>query len=357
MEALGPGPPAPPPSLFQPPRRPGLGTVGKPIRLLANHFQVQIPKIDVYHYDIDIKPEKRPRRVNREVVDTMVRHFKMQIFGDRQPGYDGKRNMYTAHPLPIGRDRVDLEVTLPGEGKDQTFKVSLQWVSVVSLQNLLEALSGHNEVPEDSVQALDVITRHLPSMRYTPVGRSFFSPPEGYYHPLGGGREVWFGFHQSVRPAMWNMMLNIDVSATASSTALSCDRGHRVKFTKEIRGLKVEVTHCGQMKRKYRVCNVTRRPASHQTFPLQLENGQAMECTVAQYFKQKYNLQLKYPHLPCLQVGQEQKHTYLPLEVCNIVAGQRCIKKLTDNQTSHHDQSYGSLRPRQTRRDQPTGQK
>lgn len=98
-------------------------------------------------------------------------------------------------------------------------------------------------------------------------------------------------------------------------------------------------------------------------FPLQLENGQAMECTVAQYFKQKYNLQLKYPHLPCLQVGQEQKHTYLPLEVrtrglqdekaafvtdfrfthklfcpppqvCNIVAGQRCIKKLTDNQTS-----------------------
>ncbi|KAB1268104.1 Protein argonaute-4 [Camelus dromedarius] len=259
MEALGPGPPA---SLFQPPRRPGLGTVGKPIRLLANHFQVQIPKIDVYHYDVDIKPEKRPRRVNREVVDTMVRHFKMQIFGDRQPGYDGKRNMYTAHPLPIGRDRVDMEVTLPGEGKDQTFKVSVQWVSVVSLQLLLEALAGHlNEVPDDSVQALDVITRHLPSMRYTPVGRSFFSPPEGYYHPLGGGREVWFGFHQSVRPAMWNMMLNID-------------------------GLKVEVTHCGQMKRKYRVCNVTRRPASHQTY------------------------------------------------VCNIVAGQRCIKKLTDNQTS-----------------------
>lgn len=58
-------------------------------------------------------------------------------------------------------------MTLPGEGKDQTFKVSLQWVSVVSLQMLLEALSGHlNEVPEDSVQALDVITRHLPSMRY-----------------------------------------------------------------------------------------------------------------------------------------------------------------------------------------------
>ena len=52
-------------------------------------------------------------------------------------------------------------------------------------------------------------------MTYTPVGRSFFSSPDGYYHPLGGGREVWFGFHQSVRPSQWKMMLNIDVSATA----------------------------------------------------------------------------------------------------------------------------------------------
>lgn len=31
-------------------------------------------------------------------------------------------------------------------------------------------------------------------------------------------------------------------------------------------GLKVEVTHCGTMRRKYRVCNVTRRPASLQTY-------------------------------------------------------------------------------------------
>lgn len=64
------------------------------------------------------------------------------------------------------------------------------------------------------LQALDVVMRHLPSMTYTPVGRSFFSSPDGYYHPLGGGREVWFGFHQSVRPSQWKMMLNIDGKQT-----------------------------------------------------------------------------------------------------------------------------------------------
>ena len=51
---------------------------------------------------------------------------------------------------------------------------------------------------------------HPTPRRYTPVGRSFFSQPEGFEHPLGGGREVWFGFHQSVRPSLWKMMLNID---------------------------------------------------------------------------------------------------------------------------------------------------
>lgn len=81
----------------------------------------------------------------------------------------------------------------------------------VSLFALEEALEGRTrQIPYDAILALDVVMRHLPSMMYTPVGRSFFSSPEGYYHPLGGGREVWFGFHQSVRPSQWKMMLNID---------------------------------------------------------------------------------------------------------------------------------------------------
>ena len=53
-------------------------------------------------------------------------------------------------------------------------------------------------------------TLHLVFFRYTPVGRSFFTPPEGDPYLLGNGREVWFGFHQSIRPSQWKMMLNID---------------------------------------------------------------------------------------------------------------------------------------------------
>ncbi|GAB6018873.1 argonaute 1 [Chamberlinius hualienensis] len=358
--ALGPAgaqPPAPPPielPVFVCPRRPNQGMEGRPITLRANHFQINMPRGVIHHYDITIQPDKCPRKVNREIIETMVQAYS-KIFGAQKPVFDGRKNLYTRDMLLIGRDRVELEVTLPGEGKDRVFRVAVKWVAQVSLYALEEALEGRSRtIPMDAIQALDVVMRHLPSMTYTPVGRSFFSSPDGYYHPLGGGREVWFGFHQSVRPSQWKMMLNIDVSATAFYKSqpvieFMCEvldirdindqrkpltDSQRVKFTKEIKGLKIEITHCGQMRRKYRVCNVTRRPAQMQSFPLQLENGQTVECTVAKYFLDKYKMKLRFPHLPCLQVGQEHKHTYLPLEVCNIVAGQRCIKKLTDMQTS-----------------------
>lgn len=352
---------------FQCPQRPNHGVEGRSILLRANHFAVRIPGGTIQHYSVEVQPDKCPRRVNREIITCMIRSFG-NIFGNIHPVYDGKRNMYTREQLPtIGRDRREFEVTLPGDSAvERQFTVAVKWCGQVSLSTLEDAMEGKvRQVPFEAVQAMDVILRHLPSLKYTPVGRSFFSPPvqthppqHGQFHTeskLGGGREVWFGFHQSVRPSQWKMMLNIDVSATAFYRSMpviefiaevlelpvqalaerrALSDAQRVKFTKEVRGLKIEITHCGQMRRKYRVCNVTRRPAQTQTFPLQLETGQTIECTVAKYFYDKYRIQLKYPHLPCLQVGQEQKHTYLPPEVCNIVPGQRCIKKLTDTQTS-----------------------
>lgn len=63
--------------------------------------------------------------------------------------------------------QVDFEVTIPGEGKDRIFKVSIRWLAKVSWRLLQETLvSGRLQVPLDSVQALDVAMRHLASMRY-----------------------------------------------------------------------------------------------------------------------------------------------------------------------------------------------
>ena len=53
---------------FQPPLRPNSGNVGKPIWLKANYFKVSIPTGEIQHYDVEIKPDKCPRRVNRFVL-------------------------------------------------------------------------------------------------------------------------------------------------------------------------------------------------------------------------------------------------------------------------------------------------
>lgn len=303
------------PGRFVSPKRPNFGVSGRTIMLRANHFQITIPRGFLHHYDVSITPDKCPRKINREIIETMVQCY-IKIFGNTKPVFDGRKNMYTREDLPIGWEKVELEVTLPGEGKDRVFRVVIKYVSKVNLDILEEALNGNvRSIPLDSIQAIDVVMRHLPSMAYTPVGRSFFSTPDGYYHPLGGGREVWFGFHQSVRPSQWKSTLNIDVSATAfykSQPAVDfmCEvldirdinneqrkpltDSQRVKFTKDIKGLKIEITHCGTMRRKYRVCNVTRRSAQLQSFPLQLENGQTVECTVSKYFLDKYKMKLRF---------------------------------------------------------------
>jgi eukaryotic translation initiation factor 2C len=57
----------------------------------------------------------------------------VRIFGTRKPVFDGRSNMYTRDPLPIGTDLVELEVTLPGEGRDRVFRVGIKWAEQVTL--------------------------------------------------------------------------------------------------------------------------------------------------------------------------------------------------------------------------------
>ena len=77
--------------------------------------------------------------------------------------------------------------------------------------------------------------------------------------------------------------------------------------------------------------------------------------SVVEYFKEMYGFTIQYAHLPCLQVGNQKKANYLPMEVrlvkhnkflnqvisdlilcyvqaCKIVEGQRYTKRLNEKQ-------------------------
>lgn len=110
------------------------------------------------------------------------------------------------------------------------------------------------------------------------------------------------------------------------------------KCERMLKGVKIAVTHRGEMRRKYKINGFTRTPADETIFKLGTASSHGIseerDISVASYFHDQYNYQLRFPHLPCLKVGSIQRAVYLPLEVCDIIPGQRYLRKLNEQQTA-----------------------
>ncbi|XP_020575957.1 protein argonaute MEL1-like isoform X2 [Phalaenopsis equestris] len=107
----------------------------------------------------------------------------------------------------------------------------------------------------------------------------------------------------------------------------------RLEIQKALKGVRVETTHLVHVCRRYKITGFTSQPASQLMFTLDGPQG-GTEISVAKYFEIKHFYEIKYDLLPCIKAGSDSKPNYLPMEVCNIVAGQRYIKKLNDLQVT-----------------------
>ncbi|XP_067121683.1 protein argonaute-2-like [Centruroides vittatus] len=372
-------------------KRPGIGLQGEKIDLIANYFPIDIPEGEIYHYDVDIEKlipvndagdsEGLPKhkkykcqntKQKRNVIEAMVKNVAM--FKNILPAFDGEKNLYTRKLLPF-KDKKVFTVNVPDDfnrEKEICYEIKIKPVNrkdtmkrsaenSINLEPLHQLLAGRcSDITEGIVMAImgiETILRHGPALRLVPVGRSFFTKPRMDEVPaLSGGREIWFGHHQSMQLCQWKPMLNIDKSATTFYKSCSVIRfmfevlnmstenielalrqfrdltdAQRRTLAKEMRNLRVEVTHL-PYPRKYRIRDITRENTNN-TFFIRRVDDEDVRCSVSQYFRTEYTA-LQYPNLPCLNVGSEKKAVYLPMEVCNIVEGQHCNKKLTEKQTS-----------------------
>ncbi|CAM0947478.1 unnamed protein product [Alopecurus aequalis] len=334
------------------PLRPGKGSIGTRCLVKANHFIAQLPDKDLHQYDVSITPEVTSRVVSRAVIKELVNLHRASYLGGRLPAYDGRKSLYTAGPLPFTSKEFHITLLDDDDGsgsqrRQRNFKVVIKFASRADLHRLGLFLAGRlAEAPQEALQVLDIVLRELPSARYTPFGRSFFSPDLGRRQSLGDGLESWRGFYQSIRPTQMGLSLNIDMSATAFIEPLPIidfvaqllrsdihsrplSDAERVKIKKALRGVKVEVTHRGNMRRKYRISGLTTQATRELTFPV--DEGGTIK-SVVQYFQETYGFSIQHTYLPCLQVGNQQRPNYLPMEVCKIVEGQRYSKRLNQNQ-------------------------
>lgn len=87
------------------PKRPSFGKAGRKIVLRSNFFELKFKDNVIYQYDISIEPSKCPSSLNRTIIENLIRSYE-QIFKKDKPVYDGKKNLYTINPLPIGNAKV-----------------------------------------------------------------------------------------------------------------------------------------------------------------------------------------------------------------------------------------------------------
>ncbi|KAL2486894.1 Protein argonaute 10 [Abeliophyllum distichum] len=332
--------------------RPGYGQLGTKCIVKANHFFAELPDKDLNQYDVTIIPEVVSRTVNRAIIAELVKLYKESELGMRLPAYDGRKSLYTAGELPFARKEftiklIDEEDGTNGPKRELEYKVVIKFVARANLHHLDQFLSGKRaDGPQDALQILDIVLRELSMKRYCPVGRSFFCSDIRRPHHLGNGLEAWCGFYQSIRPTQMGLSLNIDMTAAAFIEALPViefvaqllgkdvlsrplSDADRIKVKKALRGVKVEVTHRENVRRKYRVSGITTQPTRELVFPV--DDNSNMK-SVVEYFQEMYGFTIQYTHLPCLQVGNQKKANYLPMEACKIVEGQRYTKRLSEKQ-------------------------
>jgi hypothetical protein len=120
--------------------RPGPGLVGRSIKVRTNYFEItDLPFPKIYHYNVAIIPEVPPS-LNRKIFQVTENSF----FGVKIVS-DGRRNVYTVRPFPFDV-RHTLNVTLPeevvGRRPSRTFKILIEKVSVINMEEINKYLNG-----------------------------------------------------------------------------------------------------------------------------------------------------------------------------------------------------------------------
>ncbi|KAL5520600.1 hypothetical protein ACEPAF_2601 [Sanghuangporus sanghuang] len=323
------------------PLRPGLGTLGTPIKLRSNFFAVRVPKGPLCEYDVKISPAVSVKRVKRRIFELLEKIPEYQRFRG------GVAHDFSAKLIAVRRLPEGTKFTVPYSEEDDTpatrgaqkeYVIEMNFIQDIDLSVLAGYLAGNPESRELDIApllaALNIVLAQHPSRNGVMVGRNrFFFSHETFN--LGGGLEAWKGFYSSVRPAYKQLMVNVNVATTAfysegnlANAMLEFrNASFGARVDQFVRGIRIQTTHLGHKKTIKRASSHT---AKSYRFKWDETGGQ---ISVEEYFQRKYSLRLQYPDMPLIDVGGT-KANLLPAEVCQILPGQPFRGKLTDEHTA-----------------------
>ncbi|KAH9916915.1 ribonuclease H-like domain-containing protein [Fomitopsis serialis] len=224
--------------------------------------------------------------------------------------------------------------------KPKEFALTIKFIQDIETQSLVNYLEGQKQYRGYDVlpviAALNLILAAHPNRvggGGVMVGKNKFFHPSPAHPPtsLGGGLEAWRGFYSSVRPAYKQLMVNVNVCTTAFYTPGNLadkmqeffNASFGARYAAFVKGVRVKTTHLGYTKTVKTAAKVNARQHKFNA-------DDYGEVSVEQYFQRKYNIKLRYPELPLIDVGGK-KQNLLPAEVCTILERQPFRGKLLDD--------------------------
>ncbi|KAJ9601979.1 hypothetical protein H2200_013538 [Cladophialophora chaetospira] len=364
------------------PVRPAYGTQGRPIILWSNFMQLTSSGTLLLHrYKIefsknqvngqDIKPKDKKRIVQLLLQDnfrgdgpTIATDFRGNLISTKRLSVrpEGYRVTYLAEdedtPRPnAGRYRIDLLL-------DSTFTVA-DLVNYLTSSNASAVITTREEI----IQALNIIIGHntkAPAQIISLGANRHYdwnaAPAERM--SLGTGLLAIRGFFLSVRAATARILLNVQVKHAPFYEPGSLDRlmslfiqsngPNKVRLSKYIERLSINVTHIvsknragQQIKRMKTIWGLaTQEDGRRSLHPSIVRSNGAgpkdvqfwMESsgkyiTVFDHFRQTYHVDIADASLPVINVGNREKPSYLPAQVCLIEPGQPFKAELLPSQT------------------------
>uniref|UniRef100_A0A0K2T268 Eukaryotic translation initiation factor 2C, 2 [Cricetulus griseus] n=1 Tax=Lepeophtheirus salmonis TaxID=72036 RepID=A0A0K2T268_LEPSM len=369
--------------------RPGFNKCSglKRIKLSVNIMEIKNIPEEVYQYKIEFKPEMTPMSIRRKVVQAFINGKGSFIFTNPDngrlihPAYDGNKLLFSKSRLnfPPEGDKVTGFMSFPDEhsGIDRKYSISIEFQTILDLRFLMTKLLGdpqESSSPNSIRKVVETIMRHQLSLDYVAVGLNFFQETQGRVY-LGNGREAWVGYHQNVIPCNGKLGVVMDVACSAfykeqrlidfvaqymnsdletlktrkiaadGSSSSIFQEEERRQLTNEISGLKIKTTH-GNTPRLFRAINVGRLTPKLTTFDCKITEDR---ISVESFFKTKYGITLEYPNFPCLHVVKGGRVSYIPMELCWLVRGQRVMKKLSEQQATSMIKLMASSAPNRQR--------
>jgi eukaryotic translation initiation factor 2C len=326
------------------------GTLGRPIRLRANHYAIGLSKsFNVYQYNVEIKKKFQDDFKKKEDDDRLIKNkslmrdmFLILTRKTLPPEYDNKivynfsKNLYSLKRLPFD-SKIVYEMVIEG-------KIYLVEIRII------------NQVLIDFSKTDDPLAIHLLDLIFTMgfnyscinLNRSFFKET-GDNHKLGFGLELWKGAYASVRPSEIGLTWNIDsVNAAfliSENVLEACARHYgseapyqdlKTKIEKDKDSKTIGITFLDFYKGReiktdtggFRKKIAGFGPDALFTFDLS-KGDTKTKISIKDYIFQNYNKQVLYPHLPCIDLG---KNSFLPMEFCKTEIKSK--KKLSDRETA-----------------------